>query len=153
MINILVLAIIVLVALVTAATLTAHPTSQAQISQLEASKAIRNVKQAAPIAISGDNVYIVWSSDKNMPNNNSELFFRASTDGGAMFGDKINLSNTTTTDSVDAEIATDEDEVIVTWWERNQTTNEPVFRASVDNGLTFGPLLELGTNGTIGGNG
>lgn len=34
-------------------------------------------------------------------------------------------------------------------WERNQTNNEPVFRASVDNGLTFGPLLELATNGTI----
>ena len=44
------------------------------------------------------------------------------------------------------------DEVIITWWERNQTSNEPVFRASVDNGLTFGPLLKLGTNGTIGAN-
>lgn len=152
MINILILAIIVLTALVTAATLTEHPTSKAQISQIEGSKASRNV-QAAPIAISGDNVYIVWFSDKNMPSNNSEVFFRASTNGGATFGDKVNLSNTTTTDSVDAEIAADGDEVIVTWWERNQTSNEPVFRASVDNGLTFGPLLELGTNGTIGANG
>jgi hypothetical protein len=35
-------------------------------------------------------------------------------------------------------------------WERNQTSEEPVFRASVDNGLTFGPLLPLGSNGTIG---
>lgn len=148
----LVLAIIVLIALVTAATLTEHPTSQAQISQIEGSRAIRNVNQAAPIAISGDNVYIVWFSDKNMPSNNSEVFFRASTNGGATFGDKINLSNTMTADSVDAEIAADGDEVIVTWWERNQTSNEPVFRASVDNGLTFGPLLELGTNETIGAN-
>jgi hypothetical protein len=104
----------------------------------------------APIAISGDNVYIVWTTDKNMPNNNSEVMFRASTDSGATFGDKINLSNTTTADSLNAEIAaTDGDEVIVTWWEKNQTSDEPVFRASVDNGLTFGPLIPLSTNGTL----
>lgn len=141
--------IVALIALVIAATLTVNPISQAQI---EGSKAKRNVFQAAPIAISGENVYIVWFSDKNMPNNNSEVFFRASNNGGATFGDKINLSNTTTADSTDTEIAADGDEVIVTWWERNQTSNEPVFRASVDNGLTFGPLLKLGTNGTIGAN-
>jgi len=147
LINILALGIVVLIALVIAATLAVNPISQAQI---EGSKATRNVFQAAPIAISGENVYIVWFSD--MPNNNSEVFFRASNNGGATFGDKINLSNTTTADSTDAEIAADGDEVIVTWWERNQTSNEPVFRASVDNGLTFGPLLKLGTNGTIGAN-
>lgn len=74
MINILVLGIVVLIALVIAATLTVNPISQAQISQIEGSKATRNVFQAAPIAISGENVYIVWFSDKNMPNNNSEVF-------------------------------------------------------------------------------
>jgi hypothetical protein len=140
------LGIVILIALVITATLTVNPISQAQI---EGSKAKRNT-QAAPIAISGENVYIVWFSDKNMPNNNSEVFFRASNNGAATFGDKINLSNTTTADSIDAEIAADGDEVIVSWWERNQTSNDPVFRASVDNGITFGPLLKLGTNGTIG---
>lgn len=58
----------------------------------------------APIAISGDNVYVVWTTDKNTPNNNSEVMFRASTDSGAAFGDKINLSNTTALDSFNAEI-------------------------------------------------
>jgi hypothetical protein len=148
LINIEVLGSVVLIALVIAATLTVNPISQAQI---EGSKAKRQL-QAAHIAISGENVYIVWFSDKNMPNNNSEVFFRASNNEAATFGDKINLSNTTTADSIDAEIAADGDEVIVTWWERNQTSNDPVFRASVDNGLTFGPLLKLGTNGTIGAN-
>ena len=62
----------------------------------------------------------------------------------------LSLHSITITDSVDVEIAAEGDEVIVTWWERNQTNNEPVFRASVDNGLTFGPLLDLSTNGTIG---
>lgn len=32
---------------------------------------------------------------------------------------------------------------------KNQTSDEPVFRASVDNGLTFGPLMYISTNGTL----
>ena len=57
--------------------------------------------EAAPIATSGDNIYITWWSNKT---GNEEVMFRASTDNGATFGDKINLSNTTATDSDDAEI-------------------------------------------------
>jgi hypothetical protein len=76
--------------------------------------------------------------------------FRASTDGGTTYADKINLSNTTGTESQDIEIAADGDNVIVTWWERNQTAEEPVVRISADNGATFGPMLRLATNGTIG---
>ena len=70
-------------------------------------------------------------------------------DGGT-FGDKINLSNTTTTDSQDAEIGAEGSNVVVTWWERNQTSDEPVARISTDNGQTFGPVLKLASNGTIG---
>jgi hypothetical protein len=85
-----------------------------------------------------------------MPNNNSEVIFRASTDSGATFGNKTNLSNTTGTDSLDAEIAAEGGNVIVTWWERNQTANTPVARTSTDNGATFGRMLILATNGTLG---
>ncbi len=53
-------------------------------------------------------------------------------------------------DSINAEIASDGNNVIVTWWERNATSVEPVVRASVDNGATFGPLLRLAPNGTLG---
>jgi hypothetical protein len=76
--------------------------------------------------------------------------FRASTDVGATFGDKINLSNTTNADSTRAEIDSDADSVIVTWWETNQTSNAPVMRVSTDNGASFGPMLTLATNGTLG---
>jgi len=86
-----------------------------------------------------------------MPNANGELLFRSSSDGGATFDDKINLSNTTDADSVDAEIATEGDNIFITWWERNATSNEPVLRISTYNGATFGPMLKLATNGTIGG--
>src|SRR5215208_2342710 len=105
---------------------------------------------AAPIATSGDNVYITWWSNKT---GNMEVMFRVSTDNGATFGDKINLSNTTEADSDDAEIAASGDSVYVTWWERNETSDTPVARVSNDNGATFGPMLMLATNGTIGGGG
>ena len=70
--------------------------------------------------------------------------------GLGTFDDEINLSNTTTTDSQDAEIGADGSNVVVTWWERNQTSDEPAAKISTDNGQTFGPILKLGTNGTIG---
>jgi len=77
--------------------------------------------------------------------------FRASTDAGKAFGDKINLSSTTDADSTRVEIDSDADSVVVTWWETNETSDTPVMRVSDDNGKTFGPLLNLATNGTIGG--
>jgi hypothetical protein len=101
-----------------------------------------------PIATSGDNVYITWWSNKT---GNHEVLFRASDDNGASFSDKINLSNNTTTESVDAMIEASGDNVFVTWWERNETANDPVIRISNDNGLTFGPILSPANNGTIGG--
>jgi len=103
----------------------------------------------APPAISGDNVYVVWWTN-DTANNNEDVIFRASTDGGTSFGDKINLSNSTDADSTRAEIDSDADSVVVTWWETNQTDDTPVMRVSTDNGATFGPQLQLATNGTIG---
>jgi hypothetical protein len=104
----------------------------------------------APVVISGNNVYIVWFNDQNPPNNNSEALFRSSADGGITFADKINLSNTTAADSINAEIAADGSNFIVTWWEHNATSVEPVIRVSADSGATFVPILSLSADGTIG---
>jgi hypothetical protein len=109
------------------------------------------IDKKAPIAVSGDNVFIVWFNDQNTPNNNSEVLFRSSADAGVTFADKINLSNTTSADSINAEIAADGNNVVITWWERNSTSEEPVVRVSTDSGATFGPILRLASNGTIGG--
>ncbi len=76
--------------------------------------------------------------------------FRESTDAGKTFGDKINLSNTPNSDSVNVEIAEDTDKVGVSWCERNATANEPVMRISTDNDKTFGEKIKLGPNGPIG---
>ncbi len=106
-------------------------------------------RQKAPAVITGENVYVVWWTDKGTTNSNGEVMFRASTDGGQTFTNKTNLSNSPGTDSVDAEIAAEGANLIVTWWERNQTTNTPVARLSTDAGQTFGPTLRLADNGTI----
>jgi hypothetical protein len=113
----------------------------------------------APSVVSGDNIYIAWWTN-NTENGNEEVMFRASTDSGATFGDKINLSNSPDTQSRTAEIvAFGDSSVFVTWWELNENvhphTNESVLRVSNDAGQTFGPVINLGTNGTIttaGGN-
>jgi hypothetical protein len=104
-------------------------------------------RAAAPIATSGDNVYIAWWTNKT---GNNEVMFRASTDNGATFRDKINLSNSTNADSQDANIDASGDRVFVTWWDRNATSEEPLLRTSTDNGKTFGPIMKLSANGTIG---
>ena len=105
----------------------------------------------APAVISGENVYIVWWTDKGTPNTNGEVMFRASTDGGATFGNKTNLSNTDTVDSINAEIAAEGENVVISWWETNQTSDTPVARISSDGGQTFGPMMMLAANGTISG--
>jgi hypothetical protein len=106
-------------------------------------------RRGAPVVVTGDNVYVAWWTN-NTSNNNEEVNFRASIDGGQTFGDKINLSNTTNRDSTNVTIGADADSVAVTWWESNQTSQTPVMRVSNDNGATFGPILTLAANGTIG---
>ncbi|MFL6309387.1 MAG: hypothetical protein ACJ70T_05255 [Nitrososphaera sp.] len=105
----------------------------------------------APMAVSQDanNVYIVWWTNKS---ENWEVMFRASNDGGQTFGDKINLSNSSDTESQNADIvAAGNNNVFVTWWETSPETgsSESVLRVSTDAGKTFGPMITLGVNGTI----
>jgi hypothetical protein len=101
----------------------------------------RSTRNNAPIATSGDNnIYVTWWSNKT---GNDEVMFKASTDGGKTWSNKINLSNTPNSNSQDAEIAAAGNNVYVTWWERNQTMNEPVMRVSNDNGKTFGEKIML----------
>jgi hypothetical protein len=79
--------------------------------KIKGPKRDRTLAVRAPIAISGNNVYIAWWSNKT---GNNEVMFRASTDNGVTFGNKINLSNTTEADSEDAEIAASGNKVYVT---------------------------------------
>jgi hypothetical protein len=106
----------------------------------------------APSVVTGDNVYVAWwNGTAGEPDIQTDVMFRASTDGGATFGDRINLSNSSDADSWRVEIAGEGETVVVSWWETNQTSDTPVARVSNDAGETFGPMIMLGTNGTISG--
>ena len=99
----------------------------------------------APIAASGDNVYVTWWDNKT---GNWEVFFARSTDNGETFDNTINLSNAMGR-SEDSNIAASGDNVYVTWWDNKTGTREVYFRASTDNGETFGNTIML--NVTSGG--
>jgi hypothetical protein len=97
------------------------------------------------VALSDNNTYTTWWDNKT---GNWEVLFTRSTDGGKTFEDSINLSNSSTTHSERAKLAADGNNVYVTWWE--EPGRQPMFRSSNDNGATFGPVLTLATNGTLG---
>jgi len=100
-------------------------------------------RKQAPIATSGENVYVAWWTNKT---GNDEVMFKASTDSGKTFGDKMNLSNSTNSESQDVQIAAQGNNAYVSWWERNQTSNEPVMKVSNDNGKSFGDMIQLSNN-------
>jgi hypothetical protein len=105
--------------------------------------------EPAVIATSDENVYVVWGSN-DMTGDNTEVMFRASNDGGQTYKDKINLSNSSNFNSTDFDMQATDNNVIVSWWETNSTSIEPVIIFSNDHGTTFGPVLGLAANGIIG---
>jgi hypothetical protein len=97
---------------------------------------------AAPIATSGDNIYTAW------PNNDTGhwgVFFAKSTDGGKTLGKTIMLSAPNKGHVVDlnVDIAASGNNVLVTWWTNKTGVLMPVFKASNDNGDTFGKTMIL----------
>ena len=139
----LVLVVIVIITLGTAIIATTTTIQQ----QVDAVTSKRGFDGGTQTSIFENDVYVAWWTNKT---GNDEVMYRMSSDAGKTFTDKVNLSNTPNSDSVDVEISADEGRVAVSWWERNQTLNDPVIRISNDNGKTFGPTLKLATNGTIG---
>jgi hypothetical protein len=115
--------------------------------QVNAVTSKRDFQGGTRTSIFENDVYVVWWTNKT---GNDEVMYRLSSDAGKTFTEKVNLSNTPNSDSVDVEISSDEGKVAVSWWERNQTLNEPVIRISNDNGKTFGPVLKLASDGPIG---
>jgi len=77
--------------------------------------------------------------------------FGASNDGGQSYSNKIDLSNSSSSNSTDFDIEATDNNVIVSWWETNATSAEPVLVFSNDHGTTFAPILRLASNGTISG--
>jgi hypothetical protein len=139
------LVLVVIVMITLGAAIIATTTTIQQ--QVDAVTSKRDFQGGTQTSIFENDVYVAWWSNKS---GNNEVMYRLSSDAGKTFTDKVNLSNTPNSDSVDVEISADEGRVAVSWWERNQTLNEPVIRISNDNGKTFGPVLKLASDGPIG---
>ena len=93
----------------------------------------------APVIASGHNVYVTWWDNKT---GNWEVFFAKSTDNGQTFGNTVNLSNSNGR-SEDASIAVSGHNVYVTWWDNKTGSREVFFRASTNNGESFGNTIML----------
>jgi hypothetical protein len=101
-----------------------------------------------PIAVSRNNVYTAW------PNNDTgrlNVFFAKSNDYGNTFSKTMIISspNPGNVSHENVNIAASENNVYVSWWTNKTGKFEPVFRASNDNGDTFGKIIKL--NSTAGG--
>jgi hypothetical protein len=101
-----------------------------------------------PIATSGDNVYTAWPSNDTGRWN---VFFAKSIDNGNTFNKTMVISspNPGNVTHENVNIAATGSSVYVSWWNNKTGVFEPVFRASTDNGDTFGKIIKL--NSTAGG--
>src|SRR5215208_3055176 len=112
------------------------------------------------IAVSGGNVYVVWSETVNTinPTANStsksfDIFFRRSTDGGHTFGDIVNMSNNSSNgESNLAQISVSGDNVYVVWEAKLLQNNDIFFRRSTDGGHTFGDIVNVSNNSGLSSN-
>src|SRR5215218_4704392 len=136
---------LMLSSILTVASATSNTTIPATVSNVSSSQITPIL--LAPMATSGTNVYVVWLSNLT---GHLEILFRASSDNGQTFIDKVNLSNTPNVDSIDPQIAASANDVYISWWEDyGNGTRVPFFKASNDNGHTFQSVLSLSDNGPI----
>jgi hypothetical protein len=89
----------------------------------------------APVATSGDNVYVTWWT--NASTGEWDVFLAISRDDGQTFEDVIRLTNGTGR-SFDTRIDAEGDNVYVTWLNNKTGVNQIYMRASNDAGETFG---------------
>jgi hypothetical protein len=88
-----------------------------------------------------NNVYVVWSNFDDS-SSQDDVLFRKSTDGGATFGDTVNLSNTPNR-SFQAAIAVSGNEVYVVWSDGTPDNHDILLKKSTNGGASFGSIINL----------
>jgi hypothetical protein len=92
------------------------------------------------IAVSGSNVYVIWLQ-YNPEKSRSDIFFRRSTDNGATWGAKINISSNGEVGSSTAHLTAFGSNVYIVWDDGDAT--DVYFRRSADNGATWKPVFKI----------
>jgi len=99
-------------------------------------------------AASKNNVYVVWSeSTQSSTDNNYDIYFKTSSDGGKTFGRTINLSDNPSF-SEHPQIAAVENNVYVVWTDNTSGHKEVLFRMSTNQGKAFGKVLTISDENT-----
>jgi hypothetical protein len=99
------------------------------------------------LRVSAPNLFIVW---QNQAVKGDDIYFKGSTDGGASFGDTINISNNKG-NSMEPEFSvTNATNVFIVWQNQasNSKPNDILLKNSTDGGASFGDAINL--SGTIG---
>ncbi|HLC09887.1 MAG TPA: hypothetical protein VJJ01_02100, partial [Nitrosopumilaceae archaeon] len=91
--------------------------------------------QLTQIAAAGDNVYVVWQED-DLDSGFSDIFIRASNNGGLSFGDPINLSDNLSF-SIIPQIAAVDENVFVVWVDDVSSIYDVFFASSTNGGGLF----------------
>ena len=95
------------------------------------------------VATTGDHVYIAWSDSMS---GNRDVYLISSGNGGESFDDPINLSKNGGVSDQPQISATEDGHVYVTWRDSISGSKEILFRASNDNGNTFGEIKNISNN-------
>ncbi|HXV47102.1 MAG TPA: sialidase family protein [Nitrososphaera sp.] len=94
------------------------------------------------VAVSGSDVYVVWYDGTT---GNSEIFFRHSSDDGATWDAKKNLSSNAGS-SVFPQVAVSGSDVYVVWYDSTPGSSDIFFRHSSDDGATWDAKKNLSSN-------
>ena len=102
-------------------------------------------------AASGTNRFVVWEDAPYKDQGKSEIFFKRSTDNGAVWLPTVNLSNNPGGSHAPA-IAVSGANVYVAWLQANaDSTAQDIFlRRSTDNSATWKAVIKITTTGKIG---
>lgn len=88
---------------------------------------------------SDNNLHVVWQDYRD---NNSEIYYKRSTDNGISFGNDVRLTNNTG-QSVLPEVTVSGSNVHVVWEEDISGDYEIFYIRSTDNGATWGPVIRI----------
>jgi hypothetical protein len=103
------------------------------------------------MAVVGSRVYVVWL---NNTSGNSNLLFSPSSNNGGNFGSVVRITTPTTQNAANDQIVAAGSDVYIVW-EQNVSAsgNSILFRASTNNGTSFGPIITVISSGASCGSG
>jgi hypothetical protein len=94
------------------------------------------------IAVSGNNVYVVWDDSRN---NNNEIYFKRSTDQGLSWSTDNRLTNNSAY-SLNPSLAVSDSFLHVVWGDSRDGNTEIYYKRSTDGGISWEADLRMTNN-------